>query len=158
MKKELIGRKVKGFKFEDEKYNNLPYSEAMNDYIGKIGVIKKYYGCDNSYEVQFEKAQFWYPGELIEQHLVSDNPLDSLPMLGEGVLCEVWHGSEYIRAKGFVCARTPYGYVAWASAQEKEHIDYRRIIYWENARPIEPVKQYTKEQLEEILGHKFELI
>lgn len=157
MKQELIGRKVKGFKFEDEKYYSLHYDPDMNDLIGKVGVIKDYYRTYNSYRVKFETRCWSYPAELIEQHLVEDNPLDSLPMLGEGVLCEVWDDEENNR-KRFVFARTPKGYMAWAFAETKEDIDYTGVTYCKNASPIEPVKKYTKEQLEEMIGHKFELI
>ena len=157
MKQELIGRKVKGFYFDGQKHAGLSYNSEMNNLIGKVGVIKDYAKFTDSYEVQFEKVQFWYPAELIEKHLVEDDPLDSLPMLGEGVLCEVWDDEEntFIR---FVCARTPNGYLAWKFMQTKESIEYKGVTYWENARPIEPVKQYTKEQLEEMIGHPFELI
>jgi hypothetical protein len=154
MKKELIGRKVRGFYFDDGKYYGLDYLPSMHNYIGKIGVIKEYYD-ENSYEVDFGTQTWTYPAELIEQHLISDNPLDNLPMISEGVLCEVWDNEDE-PFKMFVCARTPIGYVAWASA-EKEGFDLYPS-YWKNARPIEPVKQYTKEQLEEMVGHKFELI
>lgn len=37
--KDLIGRKVRGFKFEDKKHNGLAYNQAMDNYIGKIGKI-----------------------------------------------------------------------------------------------------------------------
>jgi hypothetical protein len=155
--KELIGRKVKGFKFEHgtNKINYIYGDAGMDKYIGKIGTIIKI--CDRKAVVEFEDTTLAYPTSLIEQNLVPDNPLDSLPMLGEGILCEVWDdGHEHY--KRFICARTPNVYVAWNDAQKKENIDYTGGIVWENASPIEPVKQYTKEQLEQMVGHKFELI
>jgi hypothetical protein len=158
MKKELIGRKVKGFKFEYGKHNGLIYPESMDDCIGKVGVITLYYAYDNSYIVQFETEHWSYPAALIEQHLVYDNPLDSLPMLGEGILCEVWNSNQSIKKTEYVCAKTPYGYVSRVEKININDIDWHPLNNWKNARAIEPVKQYTKEQLEKMVGHKFELI
>lgn len=158
-KESLIGRKVKGFKFDSEKYNGLLYAPLMYDYIGEVGEIIKYHSFDNSYRVEFDASSWHYPADLIEQHLVEDNPLDSLPMLGEGVLCEVWDDEHY-KSKRYVCARTLKGYIAWAGVygKEEEEINYSRIHHWKHTQPIEQVKQYTKEQLEKIVGHKFEII
>lgn len=142
MKKELIGRKVKG----------LHFGNGMDN-----GEIYDYYENNNSYIVKFGKYFYYYPAALIEQHLVEDNLLDSLPMLGEGVLCEVWNNDENTVIR-FVCARTPNGYLFWNNTNKKEDINYKGVTYCKNARPIEPVKKYTKEQLEDILGHPFELI
>jgi predicted AlkP superfamily phosphohydrolase/phosphomutase len=92
MKQKLIGRKVKGFKFEDGKHNGLAYGQAMDNYIGKIGTITRYRGRNDYYQVVFNDDFFFYPAELIEQHLVDEsesNPLDNLPIIGEGVLMEV---------------------------------------------------------------------
>ena len=72
--KDLIGRKVRGFKFEDKKYHNrLSYCRNMDKYIGVIGTIKGFSPRLNAYEVHFEDVYWhYYPAELIEQHLVED--------------------------------------------------------------------------------------
>jgi hypothetical protein len=70
--KNLIGRKVKGFKFEDGKYSCLRYSDAMDKHIGEIGVINTYNDGTGNFEVHFKDDFFYYPGELIEAHLVDE--------------------------------------------------------------------------------------
>jgi hypothetical protein len=127
MKQKLIGRKVKGFKFE----TNAPvYQSDMDNYIGEVGVIEEYVEENISFKVRFKDNYWHYPASLIEQHLVdetvvenaintfcetkndncrlsycdvngcqerqrnlvepeSSDPLDNLPIIGEGVLMEV---------------------------------------------------------------------
>lgn len=150
MKRELKGRKVKGFYFEDFEHNGLGYSKQMDAHIGEVGEIISHDKEGNTYEVRFKKDIWTYPAELIKQHLVEENPLDNLPMLGKGVLCEVWdaHTSPF---EWLVVAKTPNGYLA---SKKGDYV----FLQWPYARPIEPVKQYTKEQLEEMVGHKFQLI
>jgi len=70
--KNLIGKKVKGFKFEDGKYNCLRYGDAMDKHIGEIGVIKTYHDGTGNFIVQFKDDYFYYPGALIEAHLVDE--------------------------------------------------------------------------------------
>lgn len=70
--KDLIGRKVRGFKFEDKKYNGLNYCPAMNRFIGEVGIITEVGKANNNYVVKFNNISFIYPAELIEQHLVED--------------------------------------------------------------------------------------
>lgn len=70
--KDLIGRKVKGFKFKDSKYNGLIYSSLMNKHIGEVGEITKKLEDVNTYIVQFKDQYWYYPAELIEAHLVDE--------------------------------------------------------------------------------------
>ncbi len=72
--KNLIGRKVRGFKFEDNKYNELDYNRMMDNHIGEVGEIVYYSDSFTCYDVQFEKSRWSYPAELIEQHLVDESP------------------------------------------------------------------------------------
>lgn len=65
----LIGRKIKGFKFEDE---IIGYDSYMNKHIGSIGYIVDV--SDNEVEVQFESVSWFYPLDQIEQHLVEEEP------------------------------------------------------------------------------------
>lgn len=68
--KDLIGKKVKGFKFEDR--SGLYHTKPMDKHIGEVGEIIKCLERYNSYRVQF-KDKFWhYPAELIEAHLVDE--------------------------------------------------------------------------------------
>jgi hypothetical protein len=68
--KDLIGKKVKGFKFESRE--RLAYNEKMDKHIGEVGEIVYYYGERNIYKVKF-KDIFWnYPADQIEAHLVDE--------------------------------------------------------------------------------------
>lgn len=73
--KKLIGKKVKGFRFDGAKYR-CGYSSLMDNNIGIIGTIREYEKSTNVYVVNFEKDNWNYPAELIEQHLVEEPPFD----------------------------------------------------------------------------------
>jgi hypothetical protein len=82
--KELIGKKIKGFKFEDT--DCLPYNnKVMDNYIGKIGVITKVHGKD--VKVEFENDYWSYPLPEALNHIVEEHP-----QRGDEVL--VWDGDE----------------------------------------------------------------
>ena len=80
----LIGRKIKGFKFEGKEW--LPYVGYMDDRIGEVGEITFLYS--DSAQVFFNDGCFWrYPLDQIEKHLIPEE--NEIPELGEGVLMEV---------------------------------------------------------------------
>jgi len=66
--KNLIGRKIKGFKFEDV---IIPFHHLyMDNHIGEIGTITH---VRRSYcRVQFENGFCYYPTDQIEQHLIDE--------------------------------------------------------------------------------------
>ena len=64
----LIGRKVRGFKFEDKE--DIIFDEQMGKYIGEVGVIEKIY--TNDVKIVFKEDYFFYPLNQIEAHLVED--------------------------------------------------------------------------------------
>lgn len=68
--KSLIGRKVRGFKFESERSIN--YDKDMDDYIGRTGVIDGITKYGN-FLVDFTDNFFVYPASLIEAHLVEES-------------------------------------------------------------------------------------
>ena len=73
----IIGRKMKGFKFDGFKYNYLNYHLNMNKHIGNEGEIVSYHIKYDCYRCQFgEDKYFQYPAELIKDHLV-DTPQDN---------------------------------------------------------------------------------
>ena len=126
---KLIGKKVKGFKFE-----GILYDSQMDDYIGKIGIIKPW--DEVNFKVDFGDDFWYYPADQIEAHLVEDE----IPTLSDGVLMlvsdnkktwdkkEVWFkDKEYYYAKTGKTTFTPWAY----------------------AKPLEPTKE---EQLTSILG------
>jgi len=63
---ELIGKKVRGFKFE--KY----WNKQMKNCIGKVGIIKHYFKHNNMMFVSFDNECWSYPYDQIEAHLVED--------------------------------------------------------------------------------------
>jgi hypothetical protein len=66
--KSLIGKRVKGFKFDDRDGCN--FTNRMNDYIGKIGTVDSFNEKYESYCVVFEDGEDWYyPKELILNHI-----------------------------------------------------------------------------------------
>jgi hypothetical protein len=144
----LIGKKVKGFKFEDGKYNGLSFPNEMNHYIGKVGIIDEYNETNNRYKVEFEDDYLFYPAELIEQHLVEHDPLDDLPIIGDGVLMEVSNQNITWIYKN-VFAKYNNSFVAWT-----DHESTISIQLWEHARPITPKTKITRKEFES----KFEII
>lgn len=65
---ELIGRKIKGFKFDGD------YIDGMDSYIGRIGLITDFISMNGHYKVDFfdYNDSWYYPAELIEDHLIDD--------------------------------------------------------------------------------------
>jgi hypothetical protein len=135
--KNYVGRKCKGFRFEDIGFTNF-----MEKYIGKIGEIIS----QNKLNVliEFENRCYFYPISLIEEHLIPESP--EIPQLGDGVEMKVSHdGIEWHKKK--VIAQT----------QDGLFIDIDGA-WWKHAQPIQEVKKYTKEELVKIVGHDFEIV
>ena len=70
--KDLIGRKVKGFRFENGKYYHLNYNESMENHVGEVGDIASYQDHNKSYRVNFNTGSWFYPASEIEAHLVDE--------------------------------------------------------------------------------------
>ena len=64
-KREYIGKKVIGFKFEDS--DSLAYTSEMNQHVGEKGKIIKFEG--DVYYVKFSTNGWWYPAREIEEQL-----------------------------------------------------------------------------------------
>ena len=128
----LIGRKVRGFKFNDNNY--IPRN--MDSYIGEVGIIEDFI-CNNKLAViRYKNRDFYYyPADQIEDHLVEDE----IPTLSDGVMMlvsddkERWHERKVIGKKGIKT-------IAWYDNQ---------LIPWNYCKPLEPTKE---EQLTAILG------
>jgi hypothetical protein len=141
----LIGKKIKGFKFDDGRYQ-FAYLSEMDEYIGKVGAIISYSNINNAFSVSFENKRWSYPAELIEQHLVEENPLDDLPIIGDGVLMEV-SGNEKNWFQYNVIGKNKHGFfIAWDSENFSTNS-------WKHARPITKTK-ITRQEFEQ----KFEII
>lgn len=76
----MIGKKIKGFKFESTK--DCYYHPAMNAYIDKIGIIDN--ESTDSYRIIFNDFYFWYPKDLCLQHLVEENHTHLLHRVDDG--------------------------------------------------------------------------
>jgi hypothetical protein len=139
--KNYVGRKCKGFRFEDET-DDTPWGELMEKFIGKVGLIYDQY--DNSVRINFENDYCYYPISLIEPHLIPETP--DIPQLGEGIEMEVSNDHILWYTRNII-----------AQMQDGWYIINDGTI-WKYARPIQEVKKYTKEELVKILGHDFEII
>ena len=64
----MIGKKIKGFKFEST--IGYYFNPVMNHYIGEIGEIDD--ESTNCYRIRFISSSFWYPKYLCLQHLVEE--------------------------------------------------------------------------------------
>ena len=75
--KDLIGKKVRGFRFNKD---SIPYNHEMDKVVGSIGTIVRYSEEYKYYEVIFDNGEslWWYPASLIEQHLVDNTNQDNV--------------------------------------------------------------------------------
>jgi hypothetical protein len=68
---QLIGRKVRGFRFKNNK--KIHYiDELMMNCVGKVGVITKYNEYLDAFIVDFNGEKWGYPVDQIEAHLVDE--------------------------------------------------------------------------------------
>ena len=88
--------------------------------------------------------------EIVNNELAKklDNPLDDLPIIGEGVLMEVSDDSVNWVVKD-VFAKYKNSFVAWT-----DHEHTISIQLWKQARPINPKTKITRKEFEQ----KFEII
>ena len=66
--KNYIGKKIRGFKFDNRKHNMRFLSIAYWAYEGKVGKIV--YQNENFVTVNFEPESLNYPISLIDQHII----------------------------------------------------------------------------------------
>lgn len=68
---DLIDKKVRGFRFENDVHRQFHYIPDMDKYIGAIGVIITVSERHKNCRIKFEDGDAWYyPLELIDQHLL----------------------------------------------------------------------------------------
>jgi hypothetical protein len=140
--KNYVGRKCRGFRFED-RVDGVRWGSDMSDIIGQVGEVVAQ--GENHVNIKFNNCESWlYPISLIEEHLIPETP--EIPQLGEGIEMEVsndnisWHRRKVIAQMDTGLFITNGG------------------LIWDYARPIQEVKKYTKEELVKIVGHDFEII
>jgi hypothetical protein len=139
--KNYVGRKCKGFRFEDE-IDGVEWSPRMEPHIGEVGLIVKQ--SDGYVGILFKHYSWLYPISLIEPYLIPESP--EIPQLGNGFEMEVSDDNEKWYIKAVI-----------AQMQDGWYIINDGTV-WKYARPIQEVKKYTKEELVKILGHDFEII
>jgi hypothetical protein len=134
----LIGKKIKGFKFE--KTSRYSYVGSMDKHIGEIGVITN----QDEYVVTVKFKEDWWNYPLPEalEHIVQEEPI--IPELGEGVIMEVSQNQkQWFETK--VIAKYKNNYITNLGG------------FYPYARPIQ-TKKLTMAELEELVGGKFEII
>lgn len=96
--KSLIGRKVRGFKFESET-DEVFYTRFMDKLIGEIGKITDYF--DDCFTVKFKDNYWGYPASLIEAHLVEESVDRKISDFKEGEhlidgdYLQVWNDNQF---------------------------------------------------------------
>lgn len=144
--KNLIGRKVRGFKFVDTL--GLNYDPEMDVHIGEVGTIEGFDEVVEYYLVRFANDYWFYPADQIEAHLVD-----------EWVVGEEYEFSDDERnwSRGKLLDVLPEGYVnrfiVTSISDKSDWFAYNHI------RPIEsnPI-QYKIERLERELAELKQLI
>ena len=139
--KNYVGRKIRGFRFEDVK-DVAAFASSMKKHIGEVGEIVGQ--TRETVMVRFGYDSWDYPLSLIEPHLIEEETPE-IPQLGEGVLMEVSDdGIEWYHS--CVSAITCRGLFVGA------------FNTWKHARPIPQPPKYTHAELVEKIGHEFEII
>lgn len=129
---QLIGKKVRGFKFEKH------WNRKMNAYIGLVGLAERIFQ-NKMVLVLFDNGISWsYPADQIEAHLVEEQ--NEIPTLSDGVMMLVsdnereWFESSVMGQKNGL-------YYVWTG---------EFIQGYAFCKPLEPTKE---EQLTKILGN-----
>ena len=174
----LIGKKVRGFKFDD-KGNDCGYNSRMDDYIGQVGEI---YSVGINYcAVEFANDCWNYPSSLIHKHLVEEETTSPQKLfnylseeLGVIVLVSQIHDIERIvlgnqpspqiidlsNVEG-VDMMVSCGSLNWSTRTVVAKVTRRYIDSdgesWNFAKPIE-VKKVTMQEVEEKFGCKVEIV
>lgn len=130
----LIGKKVKGFKFEGRK--GCTFNANMIDVVGLEGHIEIYERELNTFKVIFSDMISWhYPADQIEAHLVENE----IPTLSDGVMMLVSDDGENWEKHNVIGQKNELFY-AWVD---------NMLVYFKYAKPLEPTKE---QQLIAILG------
>ena len=134
MESNLKGRKIRGFKFKDK---SPEFQDSMSVHIGEIGEINSV--LDDRVLIEFEGVSWYYPLDLIENHLIPEE--NEIPELGEGVLMEVSDCKDFeVSYKEVVIG----SYKGLFLVGERTH-----ITYWKYARPIKEKVVLTHKQIAE---------
>jgi hypothetical protein len=89
--KNLIGKKVRGFKFDSR--DHCVWFVTLEEYIGRVGVIDQYLDMVNVFIVKYGEDCLLYPAELIEQHIVEDSVSDTNEAIISAILDAYFNGT-----------------------------------------------------------------
>lgn len=139
---DLIGRKVKGFKFETD-LEGVDYNSGMDKHIEEVGVIKRYDKFDETFKVQFKDDYWYYPVSKAVKHLVFE------PKRGEEVLVSdggiFWQKTIFLtEIEGAV---NPYFTVEPLHEQEFLNGKFFHVVDWKYMKPIPKKIKITKRQI-----------
>lgn len=139
--KDLIGRKVKGFKFEG--IDRMNYNPSMDKNIGKTGEIISYREDIDFYGVMFGDMSNLYPASEIEKHLVDK------PKRGDKVLVsdnsKEWHERFFAgEIEGAIC---PFQAVSLNFVREFLNNEPFDTFPWKYMKPLPSKTKVTKQQI-----------
>lgn len=116
--KNYVGRKCKGFKFAEEDDEQPIFLSAMEQHIGKIGVITEQY--EDEVLIDFNGISWYYPVSEIEKHLI-DEEKDSIV---EAVRADLQRRSEIgIKKYNTTLDRTDLTEIDWLNHAYEEALD-----------------------------------
>ena len=137
---DLIGRKVRGFKFESR--GNLSYAPeiGMDSYIGEIGEIIDYSSKSNYFDVRFRDAAFYYPADQIKEHLVDEWLIGQEYEFNE-------HGFAWVKRKLLAVLPENYKarYIVQMQGDENDWSYYNEIRQIENNEVHQKIANLEKE-------------
>jgi hypothetical protein len=128
---DLIGRKVRGFKFE--KRDNLNYHFLMEHSEGVVGKITEYCSHNDSYTVEFKHRSYNYPADQIKEHLIDEWVIGQEYEFNE-------YGNDWYKRK--LIAVLPENYKGRYIVQKQG--DENDWAYYNEIRPIENNEVHQK--------------
>jgi hypothetical protein len=128
---QYIGRKVKGFAFDKNNYR-IGYAPEMDEHIGEVGIIDKYFEGTKAFSVTFKKLSWSYPAEEVIKRI-----LPEIPDLPTGVLCWVWDNDDPSKYQRWVIGHKNGKYLGWFGCRTICEVEGQTAInVWDNAEPI----------------------
>jgi len=138
--RNLIGRKFKGFKFENT--GVVEYHHLMDKYLNKELEISH---TTTDYVVT--KNYDWYPLKEVLNHLIPEET--QIPELPDGVLMLVSNDNKNWKEMRVVC-KDKFN-IIWC-------FNGGTFVTYNYCKPIPKLPNYTLQELKEKIGHDFNLI
>jgi hypothetical protein len=92
--KNYVGRKCKGFSFED-RVDGVRWGSDMSDIIGQVGEVVAQ--GENHVNIEFNNCESWlYPISLIEEHLIPENYIRNSIFVGLNAGRDVTEGDNIV--------------------------------------------------------------